>query len=92
MQLPVPYQKLSAPDDPQSQRLYLDEELGRIAATLSGLTSLFTREGNFVVNGSWDSGHLLLGVYHIWVDATGAARIKATAPASDTDGVTIGSQ
>jgi len=33
-----------------------------------------------------------LGTAYLWVDATGSLRVKSTAPSSDTDGVTVGSQ
>lgn len=42
--------------------------------------------------GGWNTGHLLLGSYHIWVDSTGDLRIKSSAPTSDTDGTVIGTQ
>jgi len=43
-------------------------------------------------NGNWDNGHLVLGSYHIWVDANGKLRIKNGSPSSDTDGTIIGNQ
>jgi hypothetical protein len=36
--------------------------------------------------GMWNAGHLTIGDSHLWVDGTGALRIKATAPSGDTDG------
>lgn len=50
---------------------------------------------NFSTSGgtsSWEKGHLVLGAYHIWVDATGDLRIKSGAPTSDTDGTVVGTQ
>ncbi len=41
---------------------------------------------------TWQTGHLLLGGHHIWVDAASKLRIKSSAPASDTDGTVVGSQ
>jgi hypothetical protein len=41
---------------------------------------------------TWNEPHLLLGVYHIWIDATGDLRIKSSAPTSDTDGAIVGTQ
>jgi hypothetical protein len=35
---------------------------------------------------------LWLGSYALWVDSTGALRIKSSAPASDTDGTVVGTQ
>lgn len=43
-------------------------------------------------NGAWDSGHLIMGTYHFWVDTSGRLRIKNGSPASDTDGTVVGSQ
>lgn len=40
----------------------------------------------------WQGTLLRLGDYRIWVDATGALRIKSGAPASDTDGTVVGLQ
>lgn len=42
--------------------------------------------------GAWNSGHLILGAYHLWVDASGRLRIKSGAPTSDTDGAVAGTQ
>lgn len=40
----------------------------------------------------WDGRHVLqLGDHHLWVDASGALRIKKGAPRSDRDGRTVGS-
>lgn len=38
----------------------------------------------------WQSGHLVLGAYHFWVDGFGVERIKSSAPATATDGVPLG--
>jgi len=43
-------------------------------------------------DGTWNTGHLMLGNYHIWVDSAGNLRIKDGAPTSDTDGVVVGTQ
>jgi hypothetical protein len=45
-----------------------------------------------VADGTWNGGRLLLGNYHIWVDASGDLRIKNGAPGSDGDGTVIGTQ
>ena len=51
------------------------------------------RAGDFFnVGSAWDGSHLLMGAYHLWVDATGALRIKNGAPTSDTDGTVVGTQ
>lgn len=41
---------------------------------------------------AWNGDHIVLGIYHLWVDATGALRIKNSAPASDLDGTVVGTQ
>lgn len=40
----------------------------------------------------WDGPHPVLGTTHIWVDATGDLRIKASAPTTDLDGTVVGAQ
>ncbi len=36
--------------------------------------------------GTWNTSHLVLGTYHIWVDNTGNLRMKKGAPSNDADG------
>jgi hypothetical protein len=43
-------------------------------------------------NSGWNTGHLKLGVYHLWIDGSGRLRVKSSAPASDTDGTIVGTQ
>ena len=43
-------------------------------------------------SGAYNSGHLLIGNYHLWIDVSDRLRIKSSAPTSDTDGVVVGSQ
>jgi hypothetical protein len=47
---------------------------------------------HFKLDGTWNGGRLQLGNYHLWVDATGALRVKSGAPASDLDGTVVGAQ
>ena len=57
--------------------------------TGSGLTF----NANWTISdGTWNGGHLVLGTYHLWVDATGDLRIKDGAPSSGTDGAVVGGQ
>ena len=58
--------------------------------TLTQLLRDMAKEINRVGGATWDGNHPILGQYHIWVDATGAARIKSTPPTSDLDGSLIG--
>jgi hypothetical protein len=44
------------------------------------------------LSSAWNGPHLILGAYHIWVDATNRLRISAGVPASDLAGSTVGSQ
>lgn len=47
--------------------------------------------GSIAAAGSaWNSGHLILGNYHLWVDAGGSLRMKNGAPTSDSDGAVVG--
>jgi hypothetical protein len=47
---------------------------------------------NVAGGGGYNSQHLCLGAYHIWVDGSGRLRIKAAAPTSDADGAVVGAQ
>lgn len=47
---------------------------------------------NRVSGSTWDGPHPILGMTHIWVDATGDLRIKSSAPSSDLDGSIVGTQ
>lgn len=62
-----------------------------------GVGSVGNVSGNVVVqdtagNCGWNTAHLRLGIYHIWVDSTTRLRIKNSAPTGDTDGTVIGTQ
>lgn len=52
--------------------------------------------GNFMIGltgaGAWNTSHITMGVYHLWIDASNRLRIKNSAPTSDTDGTIVGSQ
>ena len=48
--------------------------------------------GNVRLPGAWNTGHLVLGAHHLWIDASGRLRIKAGSPASATDGAVAGTQ
>jgi len=43
-----------------------------------------------VGDGAWDGEHLILGTRRFWVDTSGAARVKASVPASSLDGLVVG--
>jgi len=62
-----------------------------------GVGSVSSASGNVTVqdtagNSGWNTAHLKLGIYHLWVDASGRLRIKNSVPLNDTDGVSVGSQ
>lgn len=49
--------------------------------------------GNLEIDGGgYNTPHLVLGNYHIWVDSNGKLRIKNGVPTTDTDGQIIGTQ
>jgi hypothetical protein len=49
--------------------------------------------GSGVANGGgYNSGHLVLGSFHLWIDTSGRLRIKSSAPTSATDGTAVGAQ
>lgn len=45
-----------------------------------------------IKDGGWDTAHLTLGAYHLWIDTSGRLRIKSGAPSSATDGTVVGTQ
>lgn len=45
-----------------------------------------TFSGNVTIGGTWNGPHLIMGTYHLWIDATGKLRMKNGAPTSDLDG------
>lgn len=45
-----------------------------------------------VSDGSWDGGHVVLGVHHVWIDGDGRLRVKAGEPVSDDDGKAAGGE
>lgn len=62
-----------------------------------GTGSVGNKSGNVVIkdtagNSGWNTSHAMLGIYHLWVDASGRLRIKNSAPSSDTDGTVVGTQ
>ena len=48
--------------------------------------------GGTNTGGAWDTAHLQMGQYRIWIDGSGNLRIKNGAPTSDTDGTVVGTQ
>ncbi|WDB60835.1 phage tailspike protein [Escherichia albertii] len=44
------------------------------------------------IGSAWNSQHLVMGGYHLWVDGAGLLRIKNGVPTSGTDGVIVGTQ
>lgn len=45
-----------------------------------------------ISTGTYNGGRIRMGGYYLWVDASGRLRIKSGAPATDTDGVAVGTQ
>lgn len=41
---------------------------------------------------TWNGDHIVLGVYHLWIDTNGKLRMKNGAPTSATDGTVVGAQ
>ena len=89
---------------PQSFSLKGQNASGSYAATGGdvavnpGTGSVGNTSGNLVVadtagnGGAWNTSHLVLGIYHLWIDAAGRLRVKSSKPTSDTDGTIVGSQ
>jgi len=66
--------------------------LERAASSSSSKFEVANNGSPSIAGGAWNSGHLVMGAYHIWVDSTGNLRIKNSAPSSDTDGTIVGTQ
>jgi hypothetical protein len=43
-----------------------------------------------ITGGAYNSGHVILGTYHLWIDSAGDLRVKNGSPASATDGSPVG--
>lgn len=56
--------------------------------------ALDTRGGPqyFDAGATWNGNHLVMGAFHLWVDAAGNLRIKNGLPTGDTDGAIVGAQ
>jgi len=77
------------PIAPEEYSRQYHDQLNRI------LTQYFLRTTAEVAankDGTWDGTHLVMGIYHFWVDAAGKLRIKSSAPTTDLDGVVVGTQ
>jgi len=66
----------------------LDTFLRRVSADVAGMGA----GDSFQVDGVWNTGRLIMGAFHLWVDGSGRLRIKSGAPTSDTDGTVVGTQ
>ena len=55
-------------------------------------TAWGSTDGFKVASSAWNGMHLLLGAYHIWVDANDDLRIHTSAPAGDLSGTIVGTQ
>jgi hypothetical protein len=60
--------------------------------TLAGNGTAYHGSSVTIADGTWNGGHLILGTYHLWVDATGDLRINNGAPGGDFSGVVVGTQ
>jgi aconitase B len=62
-----------------------------------GTGSVSNVSGNVTIqdtagNAGWNTAHLKIGIYHLWVDSSSRLRVKNSAPTSDTDGTVVGTQ
>jgi parallel beta-helix repeat protein len=61
------------------------------AGNVGQLTDYKNNNGNYILDGKWNTDHLVMNGNHLWVDS-GKLYIKATAPTSATDGTVVGTQ
>lgn len=66
--------------------------IGSVAAPAVGVQLLVDTGHLQIGDGAWNGQHMVMGAYHLWIDAVGALRIKNAAPAMDLDGVIVGTQ
>lgn len=57
-----------------------------------GVGSYMKFSGGVKIGEGWAQSHLIMGNYHLWINAYGKLMIKAGFPTSDTDGTVIGTQ
>ena len=60
--------------------------------TADGDVTITGASSYLVLSGGWNTSHIQMGTYHLWIDSSGRLRIKNGVPASDTDGVVVGQQ
>ena len=66
------------------------DSLVRSSLTTNG--KMYVAQQLDIDQSGWNFNPLILGGYHLWIDSSGRLRIKSGAPASDTDGVVVGTQ
>lgn len=66
------------------------DSLVRSSLTTNG--KMYVAQQLDIDQSGWNFGPLILGAYYFWVDSSGRLRIKSGAPASETDGVVVGTQ
>jgi hypothetical protein len=79
--------------DIRAEVVRIQDQSGTDYLRANSLSSLLEADKSLsITGGGWDSAHLVLGTYNIWVDASGNLRIKNGGPTGDTDGTVIGTQ
>lgn len=81
----------------QSADLAYYGPVSNVSMNANGSYTVRMASGNFVIgngsnNSTWNAAHLVMGAFHLWVDGSNRLRIKNGAPASDTDGLVVGTQ
>lgn len=69
---------------------YPDLTLGNVVKHQFGGTGSGIDYDSGIGGSSWNGGHIKVGTFHVWIDSTGALRMKNGAPTSDTDGSPVG--
>jgi hypothetical protein len=90
-----PNNQFVAVDEPRSSSGLVETNVRR---TNGSYQFRMASNGNLEVanesgNSNYANGHVVIGAYHLWVEAaTGKLRIKSSAPTSDSDGTIVGTQ
>lgn len=69
----------------------IDTRLDTIEAWKNGATLSLAASQNISIDGVYNAGYVKIGSWYVWANSTTDLRIKASAPSSATDGVSIGS-
>lgn len=66
--------------------------VGKLTAPSDAGAIMEVTNGHLQVGSTWDGPHLVMGTFHLWIDAIDRLRMKNGVPSSDLDGDLVGMQ